>query len=392
MSDTQCDQLVTRDRCVTGMEIDTLPAKTLIFSPVQCVPHFLSLPLSLMQDTIQQTFQALDAYIQSQKALLARTQSDLDRLRRIRDQAATHPDPFFDSLDEKLNDSVFHLDRQPDIAAEVQDQIDWDLFKGQDPTPLRTFTADLRAAHHARSQPSTKQQSALSSAQQLVRAARRTIIEPVLASFELSSDSSDEEHLPAPDNLRNSHERTPIRRIHLRKSGLTVRASGVHILRSMEDESADVDIATDGEPLVPPLGGITSPSSPYPTESPAISNSRMRSPHVTRPRRPLPTRSHVAKAKIRTLKDKQLSEPDSIPSAKKEKPKSETYKQAWSISEQHLLERLLTEIPEGEKNRWSKISKAMGGRRTPRQVASRVQKYFEKLKLFGVNVGRTSHS
>ena len=38
--------------------------------------------------------------------------------------------------------------------------------------------------------------------------------------------------------------------------------------------------------------------------------------------------------------------------------------------------------------RWSKISKAMGGRRTPRQVASRVQKYFEKLKLFGVNVER----
>jgi len=56
MSDTQCDRLVTRDRCVTEMEIDTLPAKTLIFSPVQCVPHFLSLPLSLMQDTIQQTF------------------------------------------------------------------------------------------------------------------------------------------------------------------------------------------------------------------------------------------------------------------------------------------------------------------------------------------------
>jgi hypothetical protein len=42
--------------------------------------------------------------------------------------------------------------------------------------------------------------------------------------------------------------------------------------------------------------------------------------------------------------------------------------------------------------RWSKISKAMGGRRTPRQVATRVQKYFEKLKLFGVNVGRASIS
>jgi hypothetical protein len=116
---------------------------------------------------------------------------------------------------------------------------------------------------------------------------------------------------------------------------------------------------------------------------------------------------------MRSLNTKPNSDPDRVspepPTAKKEKPKSETYKQAWSISEQHLLERLLTEIPEGEKNRyatsllsvmgctdkyqrWSKISKAMGGRRTPRQVASRVQKYFEKLKLFGVNVGRTSHS
>jgi hypothetical protein len=48
------------------------------------------------------SFQALDTYIQSQKALLARTQSDLDRLRRIRDQAATHPEPFFHSLDDQV--------------------------------------------------------------------------------------------------------------------------------------------------------------------------------------------------------------------------------------------------------------------------------------------------
>ena len=30
----------------------------------------------------------------------------------------------------------------------------------------------------------------------------------------------------------------------------------------------------------------------------------------------------------------------------------------------------------------------MGGRRTPRQVASRIQKHFEKLILFGVKVER----
>ncbi|KAG7096042.1 hypothetical protein E1B28_006723 [Marasmius oreades] len=67
---------------------------------------------------------------------------------------------------------------------------------------------------------------------------------------------------------------------------------------------------------------------------------------------------------------------------KTKKPRPETYKQAWSISEQHLLERLLDEIPDGSKNRWKQISLSMGGQRTPRQVASRVQKYFEKLRKY----------
>ncbi|KAF8516053.1 hypothetical protein JB92DRAFT_2716290, partial [Gautieria morchelliformis] len=66
---------------------------------------------------------------------------------------------------------------------------------------------------------------------------------------------------------------------------------------------------------------------------------------------------------------------------------SETFNLPWSLSEQHLLEKLLAEIPAGEKQRWAKISKAMSGKRTPRQVASRVQKYFEKLKKFGVEPG-----
>ena len=34
--------------------------------------------------------------------------------------------------------------------------------------------------------------------------------------------------------------------------------------------------------------------------------------------------------------------------------------------------------------KWQKISRIMNGTRTPRQVASRVQKCFEKLKKFGV--------
>ncbi|KAF7965348.1 hypothetical protein HWV62_44283 [Athelia sp. TMB] len=94
----------------------------------------------------------------------------------------------------------------------------------------------------------------------------------------------------------------------------------------------------------------------------------------------------------------------------RDKKKPETYKQAWSVSEQHLLEKLLEDIPEGSKNRldspfsklkvtltnnshrWQKISIAMSGRRTPRQVASRVQKYFEKLKRYGLGVGIDNRS
>lgn len=96
---------------------------------------------------------------------------------------------------------------------------------------------------------------------------------------------------------------------------------------------------------------------------------------------------------VKNINHKVKAEPSPpAPEAKAytDKPRPETYKQAWSISEQHLLERLLEEIPDGERNRWAKISQAMDGRRTPRQVASRVQKYFEKLKRFGVGVEKKS--
>ena len=94
----------------------------------------------------------------------------------------------------------------------------------------------------------------------------------------------------------------------------------------------------------------------------------------TLPAPPATTRTPAttAKAKIR-------SEPDicaRAPPTSKKKPKSETYKQVWPVLELQLLERLLSEIPGGEKNRyerlfligaraqhihfrWSKISKAI---------------------------------
>ena len=41
--------------------------------------------------------------------------------------------------------------------------------------------------------------------------------------------------------------------------------------------------------------------------------------------------------------------------AKKEKPKSETYEQAWPVPEQRILERLLSENFDSEKNRYERL-------------------------------------
>ncbi|KAH9176697.1 hypothetical protein EDB89DRAFT_1823602, partial [Lactarius sanguifluus] len=66
-----------------------------------------------------------------------------------------------------------------------------------------------------------------------------------------------------------------------------------------------------------------------------------------------------------------------------EEAKSETYKGAWSVSEQHFLERLLTKVPNGEKNRYKSLVQDIEGHGWPPHSTSHVRKYFEKLKPFG---------
>nr|CAD7576953.1 unnamed protein product [Timema californicum] len=73
--------------------------------------------------------------------------------------------------------------------------------------------------------------------------------------------------------------------------------------------------------------------------------------------------------------------------------KPETFNQLWTMEEQRRLEELLLEYPpeEMESNRWKKIAVALGKyikyrNRTPKQVCSRVQKYFIKLHKAGLPV------
>ncbi|XP_062993310.1 ZZ-type zinc finger-containing protein 3 isoform X2 [Elgaria multicarinata webbii] len=71
--------------------------------------------------------------------------------------------------------------------------------------------------------------------------------------------------------------------------------------------------------------------------------------------------------------------------------KPETFNQLWSVEEQKKLEQLLLKYPpeEVESRRWQKIADELG-KRTAKQVASRVQKYFIKLTKAGIPVpGRT---
>ncbi|KAN0139480.1 hypothetical protein V8E53_002981 [Lactarius tabidus] len=151
---------------------------------------------------------------------LARTQSDVDRLRLLREQAAADPGHFLTAFDDK-----------PKIAAEVQDNFDGDLCKRQ-----------------------------------------------VIASFDPSSNlSSDGEQL-APVPTREKEQR---RRIRLHNKGglpyaLRVYISAANQARDIEDESADVDIATTDGALIS-----------LPSAEPA--HSKLHSPRPTRSRRPATT-------------------------------------------------------------------------------------------------------
>jgi hypothetical protein len=64
--------------------------------------------------------------------------------------------------------------------------------------------------------------------------------------------------------------------------------------------------------------------------------------------------------------------------------KSVTFNKLWTAEEQKRLEELLEIYPDEpiSSRRWSKIAQALGNR-TPKQVASRTQKYFIKLAKQG---------
>ncbi|GJE93458.1 hypothetical protein PsYK624_096170 [Phanerochaete sordida] len=381
-----------------------------------------------MDEKRAQTLEALSTFIKSQKALLARTQSDIERLSTLRHDISSTSAEFctVEIFGEQL-ETLRLSDEQDDIAPNIHRELEWSLFASCDPTPLKTLGSSLKEAYERQRKPSTKQTSPLSALQALVKNARITMVDPVLASLPpLSEDEEDDEPLD-PEELRRIQEREKIRELKRRRvhgdpamyglSGLALRRPGneaVFVRQDQQDESAEVDIGLDdakngknADKSTPssavevdmdvdtPATSVASPQSTHSGKAlpggkslaafQATANSRSRRATEKASASRAPAKNSSVKKRASAPVD-DSSETEAPKVEKKTKPKSETYKQAWSVEEQHMLERLLEEIPDGEKNRWLKISQAMNGKRTARQVASRVQKYYEKLKRFGVDV------
>jgi hypothetical protein len=256
-------------------------------------------------------------------------------------------------------------------------------------------------------------------------------VDPVLEQLSQASHDATDSEPDIDGEAETERRRQKFSRLQKRRvsGGLTIPhpakgACRVFVRRDLEDESGEVDIFDDDRQCDvrddAPMDIDTPPTS-LPSTAQATPPPQFDSAVPTRARRPtykLQTADFTSRVPRRKTKQKPLeteAEPEPPPPTEASnsanavgpngKARSATYKLAWSLSEQHLLERLLQEIPDGEKQRyetgvlrsrivglnpspdsWLKISRAMNGRRTPKQVASRVQKYFEKLKQFGLKV------
>lgn len=246
---------------------------------------------------------------------------------------------------------------------------------------MQALGIECRQRYEQRNQPYLYQRSELSELQKLVKHARRTIVDPVLAIFEYISEPEDEpEEKIDPEEARREREREKLRELKKRKikswGGLKLPASsrahapsGVFIRHDVDDESCEVDITLDdsrtfnstpmdvGSPTSMMPSTFSIPPSPRNTQIPTL-GSRTRRPTIKLQHR-TPSLNTVApvKRKYKAVDDPPARESSPAPTASTSKPKGstkpkpETYKQAWSVSEQHLLEQLLEQIPEGEKNR-----------------------------------------
>ena len=234
-----------------------------------------------------------------------------------------------------------------------------------DPTPLQNLTIQIQQTHTQRTQPHPTQNTALSDLQLLVKNARRAILDPVLSLFDLTADQDEDEaetedQILDPAEARRERERQKLRELKKRKIRTTYGGlglppqAGVYIRRDVEDESAEVDVTLDGRVGVEAEQALSSLRDALPSSS-----ARARKPTFKATSHSHSHTRTVPVPKRQKATEEGCTPPPPSPTSSKQvqrrnpgKLKSDTYKQAWSDAEQHLLEQLLEQIPDGEKNRY----------------------------------------
>jgi hypothetical protein len=167
-----------------------------------------------------------------------------------------------------------------------------------------------------------------------VKRARKTLVDPILARFEQISSpeplSSEEE--ADPELVRRQQEKDKIRYLNdlpskrsslalVSDTGVGVRIRRPTIKKAHLDGTGNIKEGTEKSKISSTIVPLGPPPDPQPSPE-----------DITLPENP--PEDLKSKRKLKGIK-----------------PKPETYKQSWSVSEQNLLEQLLEEIPDGEKFR-----------------------------------------
>ncbi|KAF8574038.1 hypothetical protein K439DRAFT_880160 [Ramaria rubella] len=379
-----------------------------------------------MSDARTRTLATLDAFLDSQRHLLARTQSDLHKLAGLRERALADPEDFVDNAENELDNPAFKLSQYE--PPQRPEEIDWELFTSFDPSPFTNIAIPGPPPVSS----ATKQISPPSELQTFVREANKSILgdfqpfvarEPEDDPLDVDADAANEQRLAELVEQGKANLPQASAKIDAGTPSLRKRASSNKLSCTREALGLDtkgkgkVDKSDNMSMNIMPLQNYPQargrpqrlrkpkirPDEIY-AASPPVQPSPPSPSSSSPPNLPLLRKATFGSDKPESAKrapsEDSLSDETVTEGPRRKKTKrqenskqrkpnapSETFNLPWSLSEQHLLEKLLEEIPAGEKQRWAKISKAMSGKRTPRQVASRVQKYFEKLKKFGVEPG-----
>ena len=222
-----------------------------------------------------------------------------------------------------------------------------------DPTLFNELADKSRVVHTQRSQPSNIQCSEPSYLQSFVRNSRTAIIDPLFTClrndplFVEAQTEAEAQAQPAP-TVNSTHsvitpQQCPVGSSRRRLPALRLVCNTTsHADNALVNQTfMEVDLPKPPRTSDLPLSSTPAPCPPR-VRAVAERRSSRKAPKPSPSPRKAPPKTKDVEKVIQTENDKPK---------RSRGPKSDTFKMAWSVEEQRLLERLLEEIPDGENNR-----------------------------------------